>query len=187
MKPAEYSELSDDEIVEKYLRFLKDPSTLVDRSRVETAEKAVAAAKTETARMLAIRDLREATSPDSSALAQEFRRVFPKWASANRVRAADMKSFGLRPDDVSILGDHQKRSRKRPRAASKQRTSIPAERVVAMLQESGPQSSNELAAALGVSASAASKLAKQLVADGRATSEKVAGNVGRPTTRFSVR
>lgn len=177
---------SDDEVVERFLRFLRDPMTLVDPAKVATSEQSLAAASSEVERLFALRDLREAKSPDATAIVADFRRVFPQWLKAHRLTAEDLKACGLSVAEYLPRAHNSLPRAKRSRPSGRPIDSLViGDRAVAAIAERGALTTKEIAVALGVSASTAAKVAKRLSEAGRLSLDQVRG-VGRPANRFSV-
>jgi hypothetical protein len=81
--------------VRRYLQYLADPESLVDKAAVAKLEKAVAAAKDPLDRLHAIGALRRAASVDVSDIEDGFARGAAAYARAQDLDRADFASLGV--------------------------------------------------------------------------------------------
>lgn len=173
-------------VVERYLRFLKDPSSLVDSAEVAAAESRLTQAGTQVDRLLASRDIRLAKQPDVAGLRTQFRKVFPKWAQENGVTLDDLVAFSIPKEDLLGFGQPAKSKRAGQKAGQRVSGTLVDERIAGILADTLARPISVLATELTVSETAVRNSIRRLETNGRVIGTLVSNGSGRPSKAYKL-
>jgi response regulator of citrate/malate metabolism len=135
---------------------------------------------------LALRDVRLAGQPNPLALRDEFRRVLPKWASANGVSVDDLLAVSVPKEDLGGLSKPAGPKRAPSKGTVRVSGRLADERVVGILADSVGRSVKQLGTELTISETAARNSVRRLEAAGRIIGAVVSSGTGRPHTEYQL-
>jgi hypothetical protein len=154
--------------VREYLRFVDDPTQLVDRRTIEKLEKRIAAATDPLDRLVAIAEHERALHPAEAPYRDAFIAHAKTWAAAHNVSASAFERMGVGTDVLAAAGmmPAHSRNRRLPRKSASG-TSVPVEDIKNVARKlPGQFSGADVARAAGGSPMTVRKALNQLVAEG---------------------
>jgi len=154
-----------EEIIDKYLRYLEDPASIVDEGRVAEAQKAVDAATSPTAKVIAISRMHKVRNADPAELIAEFASVAKAWGETNEVDPDAWKAMGV-PTTVLVQAGIVESHGRTPSAGSAPRARrVSAQEVEAAIPD-GPFTVKTVANASGATPATVKSVLDRLTADG---------------------
>jgi len=155
-----------EEIIDSYLRYLEDPSSIVDEAKVAEAQQAVDAAESPTAKVIAISRVHRVRNADPAELIADFVSVAKSWGEANEVDPDAWKAMGV-PTTVLIQAGIVDSSARGTSAASAPRAKrVSAQEVEAAIPE-GQFTVKTVTTASGATAATVKTVIDRLIDEGR--------------------
>lgn len=149
-------------IVDRYLEYVEDDSTIRDEQAIEAAENKVHAAPTAAEKLIALSELERLQEGDPSELIAEFVSVARQWGRDHQITLGAWKAMNV-PDDVLAQARITGYAQSDPSALSgPRRTRVSAETVKAAIP-SGEFTIGELADASGATAATVRNVVAELL------------------------
>jgi hypothetical protein len=119
--------ITPEEAVRAYLRFLEDPTSVVDAAAVKQAQSAVDSATDPIARLKALSALERAQATDETVYRDDFVRYARSWAQEEGIPGSAFRELGVPADVLAEAGlDGQPKGRRRSKAGTAPRLRRPA-------------------------------------------------------------